>query len=153
MENQYNSYLVGLETYAEYKAYDEDKVFEQFEKYAHSVYDEHSLAKVVYTDGIPDCQLMLGDKMVRDYEGVEYNFKIPVHYTLRTEEIMKYHDGEERIYYSFACGLDLTSCGKVWLSISRSRLFDTIEEAVKFAEETEGKECYIFTEEKLRVPL
>lgn len=132
--------LVGIEKYAVNEGTD----LEYFEKFAHSVYSSHPLAEVVYTDDMSDYSLKMAGKVVKGYEGTMYDFKIPVHYCLRAF-------CNERKYNTFVCGLDLTDCGKVWISLKRDILFDTIEDAVKFAESIEGKYCQIFTEEKLKV--
>jgi hypothetical protein len=127
--------VVGRETYT----IDRGTEWEMQESIGHKVFNSHPLAKL--KEDITGVSLFLGSYEVRDYVDVEFENKIPVWYCVRT-----FIDNR----YRFVCGLDLMSDGKVWLGLNGS-YFDSVEEAMDFVKQKEGKECVIFTEEKIRL--
>ena len=131
--------LVGIEEHKVQEGTD----FEESYSLAHNVYDEHPQARTHLDEN--GLNLYLGKHIVEDYyNGVFHEGYIPMHYCVRTfYPTLK--------YWSFVCGLDLTPCGKVWTSLNRDKLFDSVDEAMEFIEEKEGSKCIICTEEKLKV--
>jgi hypothetical protein len=106
------------------------------------VYDNHPLAEMKEVGESSDLQLFLGSYEVKNYDWSEFECNIPILYCVRT-----FTDD----YYPFVCGLDLMSDGRVWVGIGKDSYFNSIEEAMNFVQKYEGKECVIFTEEKMLI--
>jgi hypothetical protein len=106
------------------------------------VYDNHPLAEMKEVGESSDLQLFLGSYEVKNYDRSEFECNIPILYCVRT-----FTDD----YYRFVCGLDLMSDGRVWVGIGEDSYFNSIEEAMNFVQKYEGKECVIFTEEKMLI--
>lgn len=139
------SEIVSVETYVWYEGTD----FEREETSGYRVYANHPLAEVREVEAPSDKRLYLGSYEVNDYRDSwnEFQGKIPVWYCVRTliNTIMA---NQPTSFWEFVCGMDLMSDGRVWVGIEDKK-FDTIEEAMDFVQKHTGKECSIFTEDKM----
>lgn len=121
---------------------DEGTEWESEYRRGYRVYSNHPLAEIKFIDTPDDAHLFLGSYEVINYgyHANDFHYKIPVWYCVRT-----FVDD----YPRFVCGLDLMSDGRVWVGIGKDSYFDSVDEAMNFVQKHEGKECVIFTEEKM----
>lgn len=137
--------LIAIESNTEHYGTD----YEFTQTYGYRVYDNHPLAEVREVEAPSDKRLYLGSYEVNDYRDSwnEFQGKIPVWYCVRTliNTIMA---NQPTSFWEFVCGMDLMSDGRVWVGIEDKK-FDTIEEAMNFVQKHTGKECSIFTEDKM----
>jgi hypothetical protein len=115
--------------------------WETEDRRGYRVFESHPLAEIKEEEPC-DLRLFLGSYEVKDYRDIwnDFHCKIPIWYCVRTWE---------NDYYRFVCGLDLMSDGRVWVGVGKDSYFDSVDEAMNFVQKHEGKECVIFTEEKM----
>lgn len=140
------SKVVSVETYTNHIGTE----WETVEHYGYRVFDSHPLAEIREGVAPSDVSLFLGSYEVKNYVDAEFECKIPIWYCVRTL-VTQVMANQPTTYYRFVCGLDLMSDGRVWVGIGKDSCFDSVDEAMAFVQQHEGKECVIFTEEKMRL--